>query len=99
VNHLHIIRRWLNKNAYRCVRVVAGSLDQNTASESHEYGQLEARTHESSSAWHDVPASSDIDLPAAWPGCQLHSRTRPLVKKILEEGGKRRKNKKGGENF
>jgi len=54
--------------------------------------------HESSSAWHDVPASSDIDLPAAWPGCLLHSRTRPLVK-LLEEGGKRRKNKKGGENF
>ena len=50
---------------------------------------------ESSSARREMPASSDIDLPAGWPGCLLHSRTRPL-EKLVVEGGKRRKNKKGG---
>jgi hypothetical protein len=48
-----------------------------------------------------VSASYGIDpacLLAGWPGRLLHSRTRPLEKRVVE-GGKKRKNKEGGENF
>jgi hypothetical protein len=50
--------------------------------------------HESSSVRHDVPASSDIDLLAAWPGCLRHSRTRPL-EKLLVEGEKEERTRRG----
>jgi hypothetical protein len=45
-----------------------------------------------------MPASSDIDLPAGWPGCLLHSRTRPLAKLVVEVGEKK-KEQEGGEKF
>jgi hypothetical protein len=107
MKYLHITRRCFNKNAYRCVRIIKQEVWTTilhliiTITGNLKRIPTDVRKNMKVAVFGmtcQLPPTLICLLPGP-AACLLHSRTRPLVKLLVEGEKEERRRRRGGENF